>query len=156
MEKNALSAYLKMARKNAGYQQEEIATQLGITRATYSHYENSRIVPPTEALYKLSEIYHVPVDHLMKLSITKQEDSSAPEEEKNAASSTGNDDISDDIDALYSGFLNKCSKMSNDELNRWVTVEDRELIYYYHKLNARDKRIVNSFMKSIVLMKKFD
>jgi transcriptional regulator with XRE-family HTH domain len=45
--------------------QEEIANQIGISRARYSHYENGRSEPDAETLQKLADTYNVSVDYLL-------------------------------------------------------------------------------------------
>ncbi|AMM95765.1 hypothetical protein UP17_25340 (plasmid) [Peribacillus simplex] len=46
--------------------QEEIANYLGITRASYAHFETNRREPSIEILIKLSEYYQIPVDFILK------------------------------------------------------------------------------------------
>ena len=63
------------------------------------------------------------------------------------------EDIETNSNALYNNFLAECADMSKDQLARWVSIEDRELLYYYHRLSGRDKRIVKFFLKAIAIMK---
>ncbi|MBK7131242.1 MAG: helix-turn-helix transcriptional regulator [Crocinitomicaceae bacterium] len=48
---------LKLLRKRRGVSQEEIATELGLTRSTYSGYENGIAEPSIETLIKISAYY---------------------------------------------------------------------------------------------------
>ena len=51
MSEKTLEMYLKELRKFYNYSQEFVASQLNITRQTYSHYETGRITPPINSLY---------------------------------------------------------------------------------------------------------
>lgn len=45
--------------------QKEIADELGISRARYSHYERDHVQPDHELLYKMADVYGVSIDHLL-------------------------------------------------------------------------------------------
>ncbi|WP_019121852.1 helix-turn-helix domain-containing protein [Brevibacillus massiliensis] len=45
--------------------QKQIAEQLGISRARYSHYENNHVQPSNELLKKMSDLYGVSIDYLL-------------------------------------------------------------------------------------------
>lgn len=45
--------------------QKQIADQLGISRARYSHYENNYVQPSYELLQQMSELYGVSIDYLL-------------------------------------------------------------------------------------------
>lgn len=62
-----LPEYLRELRKSHHYKQDFVASQLNIIRQTYSHYETGRIIPPVKALYKLAELYDVPLESLIAL-----------------------------------------------------------------------------------------
>ncbi|WP_044640766.1 helix-turn-helix domain-containing protein [Risungbinella massiliensis] len=51
--------------------QEEVANDLGILRARYSHYENGRSEPDNETLQRMANYYHVTVDYLLGKSNDK-------------------------------------------------------------------------------------
>lgn len=57
---------LKQCRLFLGYTQEEVATSLHVSRKTISSWENGRSFPDTNSLVHLSDIYHVPVDDLLR------------------------------------------------------------------------------------------
>lgn len=151
MKDTPLAKYLRMLRDSHDLKQDDIAKQLGITRGTYSHYENGRLTPPADALYKLSSIYHVSLDQLVRLSMEKDGEELMKFHSSEFVES--DDDIKFNSDALYNNFLTECADMSKDELAKWVTIEDRELLHYYHRLSGRDKRIVKFFLKAIAIMK---
>ncbi|MCT6925858.1 helix-turn-helix transcriptional regulator [Metasolibacillus sp.] len=45
--------------------QEEIAHAIGISRASYSHFENGHREPDNEILLKIADLYEVSVDYLL-------------------------------------------------------------------------------------------
>ncbi|MFD1552042.1 hypothetical protein DNU06_00920 [Putridiphycobacter roseus] len=57
---------LKFLRKNKKISQEELANELGLTRSSYSGYENGVAEPNVQNLLKFSQFYGVPVDVLIK------------------------------------------------------------------------------------------
>lgn len=57
---------LQKARKSQELTQEQIAEQLGITRQTISNWENNKSYPDIVSLIKLSDIYQVSLDSLLK------------------------------------------------------------------------------------------
>lgn len=61
-------------RKIKGISQEIMADELGITRSRLSSWEEHRASPPIELLIKLSEYFHVSVDSLVKIDLTKVND----------------------------------------------------------------------------------
>lgn len=58
---------LKNLRKQAGLTQQQLATQLGITKSVVSFYELQERSPSPEVLIKLSAIFHVSTDYLLGL-----------------------------------------------------------------------------------------
>lgn len=62
---------LKLLRKRRGLSQEEIASQLGLTRSSYSGYENGVAEPNLENLVKFSEFYGISLDKLIKKELSK-------------------------------------------------------------------------------------
>ncbi len=59
MYKEVFKARLKYTRKMAGFSQEKMAENLGIGRATYTHWELGNREPDIESLGKISEILNV-------------------------------------------------------------------------------------------------
>lgn len=57
---------LKFLRKNKKISQEELSNSLGLTRSSYSGYENEVAEPNVQNLLKFSEFYGIPVDVLVK------------------------------------------------------------------------------------------
>ena len=58
---------LKELRKQAGLTQQQLATQLGITKSVVSFYELQARSPSPEVLAKLAQIFHVRTDYLLGL-----------------------------------------------------------------------------------------
>lgn len=57
---------LIMLRNIHGYSQEEIAGRIGISRQAYAKWENGATVPDIEKIMRISEIYGVTIDSLVK------------------------------------------------------------------------------------------
>lgn len=64
-----LSEKLYECRKNKGWSQEELADKLDVSRQTISKWESGKAVPELDKLIKLSELYNVKVDDLVKENI---------------------------------------------------------------------------------------
>lgn len=58
---------LKNLRKQAGLMQQQLATQLGITKSVVSFYELQERSPSPDVLVKLAVIFHVSADYLLGL-----------------------------------------------------------------------------------------
>lgn len=57
---------LKDKRTEAGLSQEALAERIGVTRQTISSWENNRSYPDIGSVLKLSDLYHVSLDELLK------------------------------------------------------------------------------------------
>ena len=60
---------LKNLREDYGFTQKEVADFLNVERTTYSYYESGRSVPSISTIVRLSELYGVSCDYLIKNSI---------------------------------------------------------------------------------------
>jgi len=65
---------LKLLRNRKKVSQEEIATALGLTRSSYSGYENGVAEPNLQTLIKFSDYYHLSLDKLIKRNLDKMSD----------------------------------------------------------------------------------
>lgn len=63
--KDVLAGKLKKLRKSFGMTQDDIAELLGMSRTSFSKYENGATVPPLNVMRKLSAIYNVPIEFLI-------------------------------------------------------------------------------------------
>ena len=61
-----LGQKLKEARQNAGLKQEELAKRLGVSRQTISNWENGRSLPDVGSAVKMSNVYQISLDELLK------------------------------------------------------------------------------------------
>jgi transcriptional regulator with XRE-family HTH domain len=61
-----LGANLKLLRKRFKKSQEEMSSELGLTRSSYSGYENGVAEPNMETILKVSDYYRIPVDELLR------------------------------------------------------------------------------------------
>ncbi len=61
-----LGDQLKEARTRAGLKQEELAQELGVSRQTISNWENNRSFPDIGSMMRLSSIYGMSLDALLK------------------------------------------------------------------------------------------
>ncbi|HLV41566.1 MAG TPA: helix-turn-helix domain-containing protein [Brumimicrobium sp.] len=64
-----LASNLKLLRKYRKKSQEDVAQELGLTRSSYSGYENGVAEPGIENLVKMSKFYRVPMDDLLKKNL---------------------------------------------------------------------------------------
>ena len=56
---------MKILRDKKGLNQEDIANEIGISRASYSHYETNRVEPDLNIIRKLSDYHNVTTDYLL-------------------------------------------------------------------------------------------
>lgn len=57
---------LKNARAKSGLTQEKVAEEIGVTRQSMSNWENGRSYPDIVSVIKLSDLYSVSLDELLK------------------------------------------------------------------------------------------
>lgn len=61
-----IGSNIKLLRKRQGKSQEELAAILGLTRSSYSGYENGVADPSIQTLILISDYYKIPLDSLMR------------------------------------------------------------------------------------------
>lgn len=61
-----IGSKLKKARNENGLTQEQMADALGVSRQTISNWENNKSYPDIISVIKMSEIYSISLDHLLK------------------------------------------------------------------------------------------
>lgn len=61
-----IGSKLKNARNNSRLTQEQVAEILGVSRQTISNWENDKSYPDIISVIKMSDIYSVSLDHLLK------------------------------------------------------------------------------------------
>lgn len=66
ISKMEIGAKLKEARKQAGLTQEKVAENIQVSRQTISNWENEKSFPDIVSVIKLSNLYSVSLDNLLK------------------------------------------------------------------------------------------
>lgn len=61
-----ISEKLRTARIHAGLNQEEAAEAAMVSRVTVSHWENGKSLPDIVSLIRLSDLYHMSLDDMLK------------------------------------------------------------------------------------------
>ena len=61
-----IASNLKLLRKKRGLSQEEVSKKVGLTRSSYSGYENGVAEPGIATLIVLSDFYKVPIDDMLR------------------------------------------------------------------------------------------
>lgn len=67
-------------RKKAGWSQEELAEQMNVTRQSVSKWEGAQSVPDLEKMIRLSELFGVSTDYLLKDEIEDEKCTAASDE----------------------------------------------------------------------------
>ena len=129
MDNSRLSTRLKELRKLNNLNQEYVASQLDISRQAYSHYETGRNTPPTDALIKLAQLYHVPAAELFALS------ASAPSEESYFLN---HDSLDQFIHYFHDASNYKYQALDQNE---------KLLIYFFNHLPKEDQEDLLKFLR---------
>lgn len=61
-----IGSKLQNARMRANLTQEQVAEELGVSRQTISNWENEKTYPDIRSVVRLSDLYEVSLDHLLK------------------------------------------------------------------------------------------
>ena len=131
MGSTPLGNYLKMLREGKNLTQDDVAKVLEIGRGAYSHYENARTMPTLNNMRVLADFYSIPITRLVELSALSFEKMQQGSRDE------------------YLEFLNDCSDLKPKEMAEWLSVDDRELVYYFHKLSARDQTILKDLARTM-------
>lgn len=65
---------LKELRMQNGLTQQQLATQLGVTKSVISFYERQERTPSPEVLRKIAAVFRVSTDYLLDIDSTKRLD----------------------------------------------------------------------------------
>lgn len=68
-----ISEHLKILREKSGYSQEDLAQKLNISRQSISKWELGKSTPDINYFIKLSEIYNLSLDELIKGEESEEE-----------------------------------------------------------------------------------
>ena len=91
---------LKSLRKSKRMTQEQLAQQIGVTKAMVSAYETGTKCPSIEVLLHLSQFFNVTIDYLLRANAPKCVDVS---------------DLSDESIALIITMVNKLRRLHQNE-----------------------------------------
>lgn len=61
-----IGSKLKEARMNSGFTQENVAEEIDVSRQTISNWENEKSYPDIISVIRLSDLYNVSLDNLLK------------------------------------------------------------------------------------------
>ena len=113
--------------------QADVAQQIGISRARYSHYENNRNTPDIEIIKKLAQFYNVSVEYIIGI----------PEKKYNPYELTPREinDIEKDLDKMINNLSNNGYSHFGGEGFDEFDKETREAI-------------VNSLRSSLIMARK--
>ena len=75
-----LAEKIMQLRKKAGWSQEELAEQLGVTRQSVSKWEGAQSMPDMEKILQMSRLFGVSTDFLLKDELEAAEPDVAPDE----------------------------------------------------------------------------
>lgn len=75
-----LGENIKLLRKQHGYSQEILASQLNVVRQTISKWENGQSVPDADMLEKIASLFEVPVSTLLGTTVSDHNETSQNEE----------------------------------------------------------------------------
>lgn len=132
MTETILAKRLKELRKAHNYTQEYIASYLDIARQSYSHYETSRNIPNTESIYKLATLYSIRPEDLLQLTFGE---------------TLNNYNVNTESDDELSLFLDYINDTANEKKLRNLNRREKELLYYYEKLDMKDQEDILDFIR---------
>lgn len=69
-----LAEKIMTLRKRAGWSQEELAAQLGVSRQSVSKWEGAQSVPDMDKVVQMSRLFGVTTDFLLKDELSEEED----------------------------------------------------------------------------------
>jgi transcriptional regulator with XRE-family HTH domain len=136
MKNELLAKRLKELRKANNYTQEYVASYLNIGRQAYSHYETGRNTPSTDTLYNIAALYGIPYQSLFELIVTGDHPFSYQMSPDNAS-----------VVNEVSDFLEYINAPENEKKLKLLSVKEKELLYYYDKLTAKDQGDILDFIK---------
>ena len=137
-----LPEMLKQLRIAKGLKQSTVAAELDIEQSAYSNYETGKRRPNAKMLYKLSDLYGVSMDTLMKLAVQDYSDSVNVEYELD-------DQLSDEKGPIkeISDYLQFVNDPYNREKCKRLSSRETELIYFYGLLSDADQEDFLDFIK---------
>jgi len=135
MDNELLATKLKELRKARNYTQVDVAAALGIVRQTYSHYETGNRTPDSEMMYKLAAFYQIDVNDLMQL-VAPLDEGTFPDVSRSPSPVN-----------YLAEFLEFTSNPYNEKKLRRLSAPEKELLFYFEKLDADAQREIIEFTK---------
>lgn len=133
MDEKKLGLYLKELRKSYGYTQEYVASHLDVSRQAYSHYETNRALPSNDAFYKIANLYSIPIEPLIELSVLSDESFHY------GASAAEQDELST--------FLDYINDKHNAKKLQHLSRKEKELLYYFNNIVSKDQNEIIEILK---------
>lgn len=124
MEQASIGKRLKELRGTDS--QESIATTLGVSRASYSHYENDRVEPDIKLIQRMAKHFNVSTDYLLGRTDNKHSswDSKLPE-----LTAKDERDIAKDLEDMLKGLSSDNGYAAFDGISMDdMDEEDKELL----------------------------
>lgn len=113
---------LYILRKAHGYTQQKISDKLNISRQAYSNYETSKRTPDLDLLVRLSQIYGISLDDLVKHTFAT------------------NGTVKENLGPFTPGLEIE----SGDTI--YLTQNEVDVLKKYRTLSDEDKKIVDKFL----------
>ena len=152
-EKNTrLAQYLRLLRESHENTQDELASMLGVTRQTYSHYENCRLVPSTETLYKIAVFYGISIEKMIRIAVDNKLDGQLIAEDNPYYNSDMISDQAGHAKTLarhqaYREFLDALSKSNRKPKD--LAME--EIRFYFEHLCQEDQELIRELLQSLYM-----
>lgn len=106
----SLSEKLTQLRREKGWSQEELAAQLGVSRQSVSKWESAASVPELDKIVRLSELFGVSTDYLLKQEAGSSDHANTKEAEKAGGAA--------DTEQLYTGNRTAADEARNNAKNQ--------------------------------------
>ncbi len=87
--------------------QQEVADSLGLSRASYSHYENNRVEPDAAMLSKMADYFDVSIDYLLGREAVK----------KNKSANIESDLNDEQTNLMFDGWLEMSEEQRQEALD---------------------------------------
>lgn len=72
IQTDTIARNIKSLRENHGKNQEQFAADLGVARPTISNWENGKVLPTSEQLFRIVEVYSISLDELIGLNLSSE------------------------------------------------------------------------------------
>ncbi len=146
MDNQEISERIRNIRRRLGLSQEDVAFRLDVTQATYSSYENGKVILKIDTLYKLADILQVSPMYLLT------GEDGEPDDDDSGNIVSQEDHIQKVSDKETSYIRLKSSELSNKQLKVFLDIKN-EII---QELQNQLLEIKNLLEKSLEKIDKKD